>query len=64
MNREPQAEPVRDGHTDARMWIEVDLAGTLRAIPGTALRGRIQRLSDRDMTAIQAAAERAPRSAL
>ena len=61
---EPQAEPVRDGHTDARMWIEVDLAGILRAIPGPALRGRIQRLSDRDMTAIQAAVEPVPRSAL
>jgi hypothetical protein len=40
------------------MWIEVDLAGTLRAIPGPALRGR-QRVSDREMAAIKAAVESA-----
>jgi len=55
---------VGDGHTDARMWIEVDLAGLMRAIPGPALKGRIQRVSDREMAAIQAAVEHAPRSAL
>ncbi len=59
-----ELEPVGDGHTDARMWIEVDLAGIMRAIPGPALRGRIQRVSDREMAAIQAAVEHAPRSAL
>jgi len=57
-------QPVGDGHTDARMWIEVDLAGIMRAIPGPALRGRIQRVSDHEMAAIQAAVEHAPRSAL
>ena len=57
-------QPVGDGHTDARMWIEVDLAGLMRAIPGPALKGRIQRVSDREMAAIQAAVEHAPRSAL
>ena len=59
-----ELEPVGDGHTDARMWIEVDLAGLMRAIPGPALKGRIQRVSDREMAAIQAAVEHAPRSAL
>ena len=56
---EPQAEPVRDGHTDARMWIEVDLAGIMRAVPGRTLKGRIQRVSDREMAAIKAAVESA-----
>ena len=26
-------EPADDGQTDAMMWIEVDLAGIMRAIP-------------------------------
>ena len=59
-----ELEPVGDGHTDARMWIEVDLAGLMRAIPGPALKGRVQRVSDREMAAIQAAVEHAPRRAL
>jgi hypothetical protein len=41
------------------MWIEVDLAGPMRAIPGRALQGRIQRVSDREMVAIKAAVESA-----
>jgi Polyketide cyclase / dehydrase and lipid transport len=54
--------PVDDGQTDAMMWIEVDLAGIMRAVPGL-LRGSIQRVSDREMTAIKAAVESATRSA-
>jgi Polyketide cyclase / dehydrase and lipid transport len=53
-------EPVDDRHTDATMWIEVDLAGIMRALPG-ALQGRIQRVSDREMAAIKAAVESAAR---
>ena len=53
-------EPVDDRHTDATMWIEVDLAGIMRAVPG-ALQGRIQRVSDREMAAIKAAVESATR---
>jgi hypothetical protein len=49
-------EPVDDRQTDATMWIEVDLAGIMRAVPG-ALQGRIQRVSDREMAAIKAAVE-------
>jgi len=41
------------------MWIEVDLAGIMRAIPGSMLRGRIQRVSDREMAAIKVAVESA-----
>jgi hypothetical protein len=29
-----ELEPVGDGQTDAMMWIEVDLAGIMRTIPG------------------------------
>jgi Polyketide cyclase / dehydrase and lipid transport len=52
-----ELEPVDDGHTDAKMWIEVDLAGVMRAVPGRSLQGRIQRVSDLEMTAIKAAVE-------
>jgi Polyketide cyclase / dehydrase and lipid transport len=55
-----ELEPVDDRQTDAMMWIEVDLAGIMRAIPRT-LRGSVQRVSDREMTAIKAAVESATR---
>jgi hypothetical protein len=54
-----ELEPVDDRTTDANMWIEVDLAGIMRAIPGRALQGRIQRVSDQEMAAIKAAIESA-----
>jgi hypothetical protein len=50
-------EPVDDGQTDTMMWIEVDLAGIMRAIPASLLRSRIQRVSDIEMVAIKAAVE-------
>src|SRR6516162_9497227 len=56
-----ELEPVDDGQTDAKMWIEVDLAGIMRAVPGRTLQGRIQRVSDREMAAIKAAVESAAR---
>src|SRR5215475_3975675 len=56
-----ELEPVRDGQTDALMWIEVDLAGIMRAVPGSILKGSIQRVSDREMVAIKAAVESAAR---
>ena len=52
-----ELEPAGDGQTDAMMWVEVDLAGIMRAIPARMLRGRIQRVSDAEMVAIKAAAE-------
>jgi L-aminopeptidase/D-esterase-like protein len=51
-----ELEPVHDTQTDAKMWIEVDLAGIMRAAPGL-LKGSIQRVSDREMAAIKAAVE-------
>jgi Polyketide cyclase / dehydrase and lipid transport len=50
-------EPAGDGQTDAMMWIEVDLAGIMRAIPAGMLKSRIQRVSDGEMVAIKAAVE-------
>jgi polyketide cyclase/dehydrase/lipid transport protein len=50
--------PMDDWQTEAKMWIEVDLGGPMRAIP-SILKGRIQRVSDREMVAIKAAVESA-----
>jgi hypothetical protein len=58
-----ELEPIDDRQTDATMWIEVDLAGIMRAAPGL-LRGSIQRVSDREMAAIKAAVEAPTRSTL
>ena len=55
-----ELEPVDDKHTDAKMWIEVDPAGIMRAVPGL-LKGSLQRVSDREMAAIKAAVESATR---
>jgi hypothetical protein len=55
-----ELEPADDRQTDAKMWIEVDLAGIMRAVP-RALQGRIQRVSDLEMVAIKAAVESATR---
>jgi hypothetical protein len=57
-----ELEPMDDGRTLATMWIEVDLAGIMRAAPGL-FRGSIQRVSDREMAAMKAAVESAARSA-
>ena len=56
-----ELEPVDDGQTDAKMWIEVDLAGIMRAAP-RLLKGNIQRVSDREMAAIKTAVESATRA--
>jgi hypothetical protein len=54
-----ELEPMEDRQTDAMMWVEVDPGGIMRAIPGSILKGRIQRVSDREMVAIKAALESA-----
>jgi hypothetical protein len=56
-----ELEPAGAGQTDATMWIEVDLAGIMRAIPSRILKDRIQRVSDIEMAAIKAAVESAAR---
>jgi mRNA-degrading endonuclease toxin of MazEF toxin-antitoxin module len=52
-----ELEPVDDRLTDTEMWIEVDLAGIMRALPSRALQRRIQRVSDLEMAAIKTAVE-------
>jgi carbon monoxide dehydrogenase subunit G len=51
-----------DGQTDTMMWVEVDLAGIMRAIPAGLLKDRVQRVSDLEMVFIKAAAESAARN--
>ena len=55
-----ELEPTDDRQTEAMMWVEVDRKNVMRAIPGPVLKGRIQRVSDREMAAIKAAVESAP----
>lgn len=52
-----ELEPLDGEQTDAMMWVEVDLAGVMRAFPGRILKDRIQRVSDVEMVAIKAAVE-------
>jgi Polyketide cyclase / dehydrase and lipid transport len=53
-----ELEPLDDGtQTDTMMWIEVDLRNVMRAIPTGLLEGRIQRVSDLEMTLIKSAVE-------
>jgi hypothetical protein len=54
-----ELEPTDGGHTQAMMWVEVDRKSIMRAIPGSALKGRIQRVMDDEMAAIKAAIESA-----
>jgi len=56
-----ELEATDDRQTDAMMWVEVDLAGIMRAIPVGLLKRRIQRVSDIEMVAIKAAVESAAR---
>ncbi|HEY2644586.1 MAG TPA: SRPBCC family protein [Galbitalea sp.] len=49
-------EPIDDGHTDAMMWVEVDLANIMRTVPGR-LQRQIQRVSNIEMAGIKAAVE-------
>jgi hypothetical protein len=56
-----ELKPVDDRQTDAMMWIEVDLAGIMRAVPSRMIKGSIQRVSDIEMVAIKAGAESAKR---
>jgi len=54
-----ELEPTTDGQADTMMWVEVDMAGIMRAIPSRMLEARIQRVSDIEMAAIKAAVESA-----
>jgi demethylmenaquinone methyltransferase/2-methoxy-6-polyprenyl-1,4-benzoquinol methylase len=55
-----ELEPIDDRHTEAMMWVEVDIKSLMRALPGRALNARIRRVMDLEMEAIKAALEPAP----
>ena len=57
-----QLEPLDDEQTEAKMWIEVDRGGFMRAVPGRILAARIRRVSDRELAAIKAVVESAARA--
>lgn len=52
-----ELEPIDDGQTDTMMWVEVDLARIMCAIPSRTLKRRVQRVSDLEMVLIKSAAE-------
>lgn len=52
-----ELEPMDEQQTETKMWIEVDLRGPMRVIPGRILESRIQRVSDREMVGIKAGVE-------
>jgi hypothetical protein len=54
-----ELEPIEDRQTDTKMWVEVDLESLMRAIPGRALKGRIERVMDIELAAMKAAVESA-----
>jgi hypothetical protein len=52
--------PMDGGQTDTKMWVEVDLESLMRAIPGGALKHRIERVMDIELADMKAAVESAP----
>jgi hypothetical protein len=52
-----ELEPVDDRQTDTMMWVEVDFAGIMCAIPAAAFKRRVQRVSDLEMVLIKSALE-------
>jgi hypothetical protein len=52
-----QLEPLDDGLTDTLMWIEVDLAGPMRANPAGLINHRINRVSEVEIVAKKASVE-------
>jgi hypothetical protein len=56
-----ELEPVDDRQTDTKMWVEVDVESLMRAIPGRALKGRIEGVMDIELAAMKAVLESATR---
>jgi hypothetical protein len=54
-----ELKPMDGGQTETKMWVEVDLESLMRAIPGRLLKGRIQRVMDRELWAMKAVVESA-----
>jgi uncharacterized protein YndB with AHSA1/START domain len=54
-----ELDPIDDGQTETEMWVEVDLASLMRAIPARVLKGRIQGVMEIELAAMKAAVESA-----
>jgi hypothetical protein len=54
-----ELEPIDDRQTDTKMWVEVDLESLMRAIPGRALKGKIEGVMEIELTAMKVAVESA-----
>jgi hypothetical protein len=54
-----ELEAIDESETDTEMWVEVDLESLMRAIPGRALKRRIERVMDLELAAMKAAVEAA-----
>ncbi|HEY3924481.1 MAG TPA: SRPBCC family protein [Acidothermaceae bacterium] len=54
-----ELKPIDDRQTDTMMWVEVDLAGIMRAMPAGAFKRRVQRVSDLEMVLIKSSLESA-----
>jgi Polyketide cyclase / dehydrase and lipid transport len=54
-----ELEPTDDRQTDTKMWVEVDLESVMRAIPGSALKRRIEGVMDIELARMKAAVESA-----
>jgi len=52
-----ELEPIDDQQTDTMMWVEVDFAGIMSAIPASFFKRRVQRVSDLEMVLIKSAVE-------
>jgi len=52
-----ELEPIDDQQTDTMMWVEVDFAGIMSAIPASFFKRRVQRVSDLEMALIKSAVE-------
>jgi Polyketide cyclase / dehydrase and lipid transport len=52
-----ELEPIGDGQTDTKMWVEVDLESLMRAIPARAFQDRIERVMDIELAAMKAAVD-------
>jgi Polyketide cyclase / dehydrase and lipid transport len=54
-----ELEPMDDGQTDTKMWVEVDLESLMRAIPVHAFKGRIEGVMELELAAMKVAVESA-----
>jgi len=54
-----ELQPIDNGQTDTRMWVEVNLESLMRAIPVRTFKGRIEGVMDIELAAMKVAVESA-----